>query len=414
MSMKIAELSVENYKRITGALASFDTSKPGVVEIGGRNEQGKSSFLDALEVAIAGRKGPKAVKPVHSGADRARIIATFEEEDGTKIVVTREFREGGDTSIVVKQDGLKVGKTTELLDKLWSHVAFDPFAWASLASKAQVETLVRVTGVDPAPFEARRKAAFERRTDVNREAARLAGVLEQMPDPDDTLAAAELEDVPSIAAEIGQVERRNLDRRQAASDAQRAEEEVRSLVQRLAAARQVQVDARALVVTLGEEEDTEDLTTRMLAADDRNDAIRQQRERARVEKERAELLDRANLLTSQISDADADKRQAFADADMPVPGLTIEEEEVYLNGTPFSQTSPGGKLKTSIAIAMALNPDLRVIVVRDGALLDAENRRIVGELAEANDFLVLMEVVDEAAPSGIVFEDGKIREGSAA
>lgn len=93
---------------------------------------------------------------------------------------------------------------------------------------------------------------------------------------------------------------------------------------------------------------------------------------------------------------------------MPVPGLTIDEGEVYLEGTPFSQTSPGGMLRTGTAIAMALNPDLRAIIIRDGSLLDADNRAVIDELAKANDFHVLMEVVDENAPVGVVFEDGAI------
>lgn len=416
MSMKLAALSVENYKRITGAVVQFDVNDAGVVEIGGRNEQGKSSFLDALEVAIAGRKGPKASKPVHAGADRARIVASFEEEDGTKIVVHREFREDGTTSIVVKQDGLKVGKTTELLDRLWSHVAFDPFAWASLPSKEQVDTLVRVSGVDPAPFDKKYRETFEKRTSVNVEAKRLAGVLEGLPEKDEGLAARELVSVGALMEQIDALSKRNLERDD-------IRDNIRTDGFEVARQRNIIAEAEARIrdltahsetlasklVELGDDEDPVPIRAEIASAQETNDAIRQQRERARIEEEHAELVDRAKNLTGLLEETAASKRQAFADADMPVPGLTIEDSEVYLDGTPFSQTSSGGKLRTSVAIAMALNPELRAIIIRDGSLLDSENRRIIDELAKANDFAVFMEVVDESAPSGIVFEDGKIR-----
>ena len=76
----------------------------------------------------------------------------------------------------------------------------------------------------------------------------------------------------------------------------------------------------------------------------------------------------------------------------------------------FSQASTGAQIRTGTAIAMALNPDLRVIVIRDASLLDAGNRETIDALAKANDFLVLMEIADTAGPVGIVIEDGAVAE----
>ena len=67
-------------------------------------------------------------------------------------------------------------------------------------------------------------------------------------------------------------------------------------------------------------------------------------------------------------------------------------------------------IRTGVAIAMALNPNLRLIIIRDASLLDAGNRKVIDDIAKANDFLVLMELADENAPVGVVIEQGTVRE----
>jgi hypothetical protein len=159
---------------------------------------------------------------------------------------------------------------------------------------------------------------------------------------------------------------------------------------------------------LGEWEDPQPIANQIGEAESTNERIRVQQARDAAEAKLDEQRGLAANLTKRLEDLAIQKREGFAKADMPVPGLTIEGEQVLLDGTPFTDTSAGRKLRTSAAIAMRLNPELRAIVIRDGSLLDAENRRIVDELAVEHDFTVLMEIVDENAPTGVIFEDGTV------
>ena len=61
-------------------------------------------------------------------------------------------------------------------------------------------------------------------------------------------------------------------------------------------------------------------------------------------------------------------------------------------------------------MAMVSNPKLRVILIRDGSLLDSENLKVIQEMAADLDFQVLIERVDDTGKVGIYIEDGEVKE----
>lgn len=93
---------------------------------------------------------------------------------------------------------------------------------------------------------------------------------------------------------------------------------------------------------------------------------------------------------------------------MPVPGLSLAEGRVLLNGVPFDQSSSAEQIRTSVAIAMAANPKLRIIRIKDGSLLDEDGLRLIAEQAKENDYQVWIERVDSSGKIGIVMEDGSV------
>ena len=103
------------------------------------------------------------------------------------------------------------------------------------------------------------------------------------------------------------------------------------------------------------------------------------------------------------------KAKAIAAAKLPVPGLGLGDGMVTMNGLPFNQASDAEQLRISIAIAMALNPKLRVIRVRDGSLLDEDSLKLLGEMAKDKDYQVWIERVDGSGKVGFVLEDGLVK-----
>ena len=100
--------------------------------------------------------------------------------------------------------------------------------------------------------------------------------------------------------------------------------------------------------------------------------------------------------------------QAIQQAKLPVEGVAFGDDSIMLNGVPFEQASDAEQLRASCAIAMAGNPTLRVIRVRDGSLLDSEFLAIVAQMAEERDYQVWIERV-EPGKQGFVIEDGMVK-----
>ena len=105
---------------------------------------------------------------------------------------------------------------------------------------------------------------------------------------------------------------------------------------------------------------------------------------------------------------DTVKAAAISLAKMPVAGLSLGDGEVMLNELPFEQASDAERLKVSIAIAMAMNPKLRVIRIRDGSLLDENSMKAIAEMAHEGGYQFWVERVETSGKVGIVLEDGEV------
>ena len=95
---KIVQLTAENVKRLSVVEI---TPKGNVIVIGGKNGQGKTSVLDAIEYALAG--DPAAKMPVRRGEEKAHVVVELDD-----LIVKRTFTAAGGTSLVVtNKDGVK-------------------------------------------------------------------------------------------------------------------------------------------------------------------------------------------------------------------------------------------------------------------------------------------------------------------
>ncbi|MFY9293290.1 MAG: AAA family ATPase [Methylorubrum rhodinum] len=426
--MKIIELTAENVKRLKAVAIRPDGN---LVEISGRNGQGKSSVLDAIWWALAGSSHIQAV-PIRKGETEARIRLDLGE-----LKVIRTFKKREDetftTSIVVEsQEGARFPSPQRMLDSLLGELSFDPLAFSRMDGRQQLEALKRfVPGVDFAAIEKANKADFDRRTDVNRQAkalrAQAAGIGVPAGAPaeriDETALVEEMERAGEHNADL---ERRKARLEQAGRDIAIIRTDAnreRTLAQDLrekaeaAEARAKSQDEAAddlqrkldQAPALPEVIDTSAVRRQIDEARKKNRAVDLREQRAAVEARAREAEETSSGLTKAIEDRTAAKREAIAKAALPVSGIAFGEDEILLNGVPFEQASSAEQLRTSVAIAIAANPKLRVIRVQDGSLLDDEAMAILAEMADAADCQVWVEVVQSGRSTAVVIEDGQVR-----
>ena len=414
--MKITQLEIENVKRIKAVSITF---KDNVLVLGGANGQGKSSTIDALEMALGGRKSIPS-EPIRKGAKKARVVVEFED-----LVVTRKFTAKGSTLIVESKDGRRYSSPQQMLDKLVGRLSFDPLAFVRMPAKEQADTLRELVGLDLSKLDAERSEAYSKRTSVNSEVRRLEGALAKMPRFDG--GPREETSVGDLMAE--------LERRMEVNEANRVRwrqvEALRSrankLVDDIAATEKrlvhmkteleaLRIDGRKLAE---EAEQTKDENVQEIRDQlgDLEEHNRQARANTAWAERRKDLMD-AEAESERLSDAiakiDESKAEAIAKAKYPVEGLAMTEEGVTLNEMPFAQASQAEQLKASVAIGLAMNPKLPLLLIRDGSLLDDKSLAAVAQMAKDADAQIVIERVGRGPEMSLIIEDGGVLELSAA
>lgn len=419
-SAKIVRLDTTDYKRIRAVSIVPEGSS---VVIGGRNAQGKSSVLDSIFAVLGGKKAI-AAKPVREGAEKS--VIRLELDNG--LVITRTIKPDGEGTIRVERDGAQFKSPQAMLDALVGPLSFDPVAFTRLDSKRQLAELQKLAGLDFAAADARRAALYEERTAVGREGKRLAGAVESMPRFDDApdeevSVGALLEELRAGEEAMRRVDGLRAEAKAKAVNAAALREEAAALRKKIAAilaraegleadAAEDDIDSEAAsdqaVVAAAKVPDVDAIRARLAGSEEANRRVRANHDRALQQV--ALEVERNNYaaLTGQIEAIDAEKRAAIEAASFPLEGLSVGDDGILYRGVPFSQASGAESLRVSVAIGLAMDPKLRVILVREGALLDDESLAALKDEAAKRDAQIWIEVVGKRDGMSLEIEDGGI------
>lgn len=139
-----------------------------------------------------------------------------------------------------------------------------------------------------------------------------------------------------------------------------------------------------------------------------NRAVEANAKRATAEAKVRTLDAESKGMTDQLEAIEEERRQRISAANFPVEGLGFSDSGVTYRGLPFRQASTAQQLRISVAVAVAMNPKLRVFLVRDGSLLDEESMAILHSLAKEHDCQLWIEDRECRDPATLVIEDGAI------
>lgn len=436
----IVELQVENFKRVSAV-----TLRPnaGVTTIAGRNGQGKSSTLDAIQAALGGKSAAPS-KPVKSGAKSSKIVLELSD-----IIVTRTFSESGKDSLTVAaKDGAKYASPQAMLDRLLGSLSFDPLDFERMKAKDQAETLRALVGLDTSALDSEAERVFADRTVVNREAKRIEGELSGIARHDDApeseVSSAELvaeltaanrahESVREMfsAADSDEDNARRIDARAAdgAGQIERLRNEIAERENQIAkyeiAITNLRNESAGLLVSAqGRADaaasaaaslpDVAAIEARIAGADAINAKVRNNARHAATAAKLVSAKAESDAMTKRLADIASEKARTLADAKFPVPGLGIEGSTVTLDGVPFEQASQAQRLRASVAIGAATNPTFAAMLVRDGSRLDDESLADLATLADEYGVQLIVERVGKGDAMGVVIEDGAVMAASEA
>lgn len=143
------------------------------------------------------------------------------------------------------------------------------------------------------------------------------------------------------------------------------------------------------------------------AADEANAKLRA-KEAYKLQKQKVDAL-RADYAakTDEIAKVDAQKAAMLAAAKFPVDGLSFDKDGgVTYRDLPLSQASGAERIRVSMAIALASNPTIKLVLIRDASLLDEDSLAMVAEMAEAAGAQVILERVGSGDPDAVIIVDG--------
>lgn len=428
--MKIVRLEAANVKRLK-AVEIVPGPDDSLVVIRGNNANGKSSVLDSIAYALGGKR-VQPPRVVRDGTEEAFVVVEF--DDGT--VIERRWEATGKTVLEVRdRDGVAQRSPQALLDSLVGRLSFDPLAFLALDGAKQSAAVQQVLGLDFTETDREQQAAYDERTVVNREKDRAKARLEALPR---VAKVVETINVPALLKEqerlLG-IERANAVLAQKAQAAQAAVDQVTvqykdtaALVKKL---EQELADAKLKLGALKERgenartdadaaqkafESAEDVDLELVNVRAKLEEAQAQNEAARKNAERDELAATVKAkekesedLTEKITSLEAWKAKKMAEAKFPVPGLTFTLTGLKLNDVPFEQASQAERLRVSVAMGLATNPKVRVLLVREGSALDDKSLVLLAKLAHDADAQVWLECVSKGG-AGIIIEDGEVEE----
>ena len=399
--MNIKRLSVENFLRI-----NFVDIEPdgNVIVLTGNNGEGKTSVLNSIWAALANPRVSEMPRPVKDGEEKAIITA-----DIGQYVVTRTFTEkDGErktTLKVVGAEGAQFMSPQKLLNGLLGELTFDPLAFIEMKEDKQVELLLNLTNSDTDfnVLDNQRQAHYDERTNCNKMVKELSAQRGEEPPKIDKIDLSEIQNQIESSDEL----RRSIEKQKT------NRELVGKKIQELQASL-VEIDEylKKAEPALAKYPPREDLKKQLEMAIENNQKVGDWDKWSEAGKSIGVYSEKANELENKMKDIDEKKRKAIEALKFPYPDLGFGEGGVTYKGLPIKQASKAEQIRISMAIAMAMNPKLKVIRIEDGSLLDPGNLKLIHELADEKEYQVWIErVMSEGEETGILIEDGYINRG---
>lgn len=408
MTQEVTGMTVKNFKGVREI--SLQPSGSLVVLAGG-NGEGKSSFIDAF-VEMFDPKGVRLTpKPIREGAteataelitSEARIVRTWKKNDAGKLEA-------------FALNGTKWPSGKDFLLKATGGALFDPYEFVKLDEKAQREQLLARVEL---PFDldeitAQRKALFDARTDVNRDVKRLDAQLAMCAPANPSLPDEE-ESVAALMAGAEKARQHNADIQRAIDLSGQLDVDIQGIEQRIAELTEKRETLRRKLLDITpiaarELIDMEPITTQLQNIDETNAAIRAQKQRQAIADELADRTAERDRLSAKLDAIDEAKSTGLASAKFPVEGLSVDDDGITFGGIPFKQVNTAQKTAIAFNLATLAQPDLRLIVIKDGDSLDKQSLAGIERIATERGYIVLVERDrDESREIGFVIKDGQV------
>lgn len=419
MSVKITALEAENVKRIKAV--ALTPAPTGLTLVGGNNNQGKTSVLDALAWALGGEK----FRPNAAQRDGAVAPAHLRVTLSNGVVVERK---GKNSSLTVTDPtGRRSGQ--QLLNAFVEPLALDLPRFMEASDKEKADILLRIIGIGNELHlrDMEIKSIYDKRTftgQLAQQKKHFADELISYPDaPEQLLSASDLiRRQQDILARNGENQRLRQQAQELARQEQQCLDELKRTRERIAELEKLREEldtkhtklfnqrknAEKTVDQL-QDESTAELEASIQSIEETNRKVRANLEKARAEDEAAKYASDYDKLTDALEQKRKERLALLNGADLPLPELSVEDGALTYKGKRWRDMSGSDQLRVAAAIVRRLNPDCGFVLLDKLEQMDMTTLEEFGHWLEAEGLQAIATRVSTGSECQIIIEDGMVK-----
>lgn len=413
MSVTITALEAENVKRIKAV--ALTPAPTGLTLVGGNNNQGKTSVLDALAWALGGDRFRPNAAQRDGAVDPAHLKVTL----SNGVIVERKGKNS--TLTVTDPTGRRSGQ--QLLNAFIEPLALDLPRFMEASDKEKADILLRIIGIGTELHvrDLEIKSLYDKRTFTGQLAQQKKHFAEELiyyPEaPEEPVSASDLiHQQQEILARNGENQRKRNQLVQLTDLLERQKKVVADLEFQLSTEKQrlttMQADVKIAQTSAEnlQDESTAELEASIRSIEETNQKVRANLEKARAEDEAAQYASDYDKLAEAITQKRADRMALLNGADLPLPELSVEDGALTYKGKHWRDMSGSDQLRVAAAIVRRLNPDCGFVLLDKLEQMDMTTLTEFGRWLEAEHLQAIATRVSTGSECQIIIEDGMVKD----
>lgn len=411
MTVKINKLEIENVKRVKAV--TIEPTSNGLTILGGNNNQGKTSVLDAIAWALGGNK----YKPSKPARDGSMNPPTLRVELSNGLIVERK---GKNSDLkVTDPSGQKAGQ--QLLDSFVEELALNLPKFIESSSKDKANTLLQIIGVGEKLWELDRKEEQlynERRAigQIADQKKKYAAEQPQYPEaPNELVSIADLiHEQQEILARNGENAKKRQNRENIVNELHLSEARLKQLKEQLAQEEATHEKLMGDYIAANKsiedlvDESTEEIENSIANIEEINRKVRANLDKEKAEEDAKQYKSQYDNLSAEIQKVRDERTSLLDSADLPLPGLSVEDGELVFEGQKWDNMSGSQQLRVSTAIVRKLKPECGFVLLDKLEQMDIPTLTEFSKWLESEGLQAIATRVSSGEECQIIIEDGYV------
>ena len=411
MTVKINKLEIENVKRVKAV--TIEPTSNGLTILGGNNNQGKTSVLDAIAWALGGNK----YKPSKPARDGSMNPPTLRLELSNGLIVERK---GKNSDLkVTDPSGQKAGQ--QLLDSFVEELALNLPKFIESSAKDKANTLLQIIGVGEKLWELDRKEEQlynERRTigQIADQKKKYAAEQPQYPEaPNELVSIADLiHEQQEILARNGENAKKRQNRENIVNSLHLSEARLKQLKEQLAQEEATHESLMSDYIAANKsiedlvDESTDEIENSIANIEEINRKVRANLDKEKAEEDAKQYKSQYDNLSAEIQKVRDERTSLLDSADLPLPGLSVEDGELVFEGQKWDNMSGSQQLRVATAIVRKLKPECGFVLLDKLEQMDIPTLTEFGKWLESEGLQAIATRVSSGEECQIIIEDGYV------